>query len=156
MHGNLEKRSSKVNDEWQEMITILIYSMHTVCKCRNTTLYPISTCSYYITLNLKNNPVTIICQYQWIILHTLPHIVFLVTLLFWRGCGLKSALCAHKEGLYHLTHTSHTFSVVILEMGVSWTICLGWPLNLRPPNSTDYKYELLCLAPSNTFFLYFL
>jgi hypothetical protein len=36
-------------------------------------------------------------------------------------------LALAKQPLYHLSHTSVHFVLVILEMGVLWTICPGWP-----------------------------
>jgi hypothetical protein len=56
----------------------------------------------------------------------------LIYFVYWWDSGLNSGLCAYKAGALLLEQHLH-FAVVILEMGVSRTICLGWPQTMILP-----------------------
>jgi hypothetical protein len=58
---------------------------------------------------------------------TVRHIQREVFFFFLVGLGVElMALCFAKHAVFCLSHTSSPFCSG-LEVGVSWTICLGWP-----------------------------
>jgi hypothetical protein len=48
-----------------------------------------------------------------------------------------------KQELYYLSYTSNPFCSVILEMGVSQTICPGWPGTLTLPMVLGFYLAIL-------------
>jgi hypothetical protein len=54
--------------------------------------------------------------------------------VFWWDWDLDSGLQVYKQSLYCLSHTSSPFALVILEMGISQSICLRLALNHDSPN----------------------
>jgi hypothetical protein len=124
-HGKLRvSQSSHSGLQAHEVATVYI-----LCWCR---LY-----KFQITYSdIPRISVRFTCRYyMFCVCVLLWHPSFFSFLFFWWDCKLNLGLCACKEVIYHLSHTSSPFCSGFFgdgEEGFSWTICPGWPQTMIP------------------------